>query len=262
MSAVAKKKESAKASSLRAAKKVDDSKKVINLIEEKGRKGKKLSKIDRQQLVILFRVKARKLGRSILRKWQARLDLDEVDSIVDLSLCEAAERFDPAKGASFITFLYYHLKGNLIRTIDTAASSNTVPFLDTEEEENRAVALPGCNALDIAESLNGQERVVPEELLYKKQLVSLSRSVRAELDPLEREVIERIFIQGQQVIDVAESLGYSRCHISRVKKKAIESLQAHFGEHLADSAEKSSAGSATAHRTRRRKAIEEIAEVA
>src|SRR5690349_3051107 len=76
-----------------------------------------LSDLEREDLITSSRLKARKLGRSILRKWNARLDLQEVDSIVDLSLCEAAARFDPSVGASFLTFLFYHLRGNLIRAI-------------------------------------------------------------------------------------------------------------------------------------------------
>jgi hypothetical protein len=37
-------------------------------------------------------------------------------------------------------------------------------------------------------------------------------------------VIERIYLKGQQLMDIARSLGYSRCHISRVKRKALETL--------------------------------------
>src|SRR5690348_15064745 len=71
----------------------------------------------KEELVLRYRMKARKLARSILRKWHSRLDLQEVDSIVDLSLCEAVARYNPAKGASFMTFLFYHLRGNLIRAV-------------------------------------------------------------------------------------------------------------------------------------------------
>jgi hypothetical protein len=45
-------------------------------------------------------------------------------------------------------------------------------------------------------------------------------------------VIERIYIKEQQLIDVATELGYSRCHISRVKKKALNSLYSDMAESL------------------------------
>ena len=98
----------------------------------KEERGPGLTEFEKEDLITQSRLKARKLARSILRKWNARLDLQEVDSIVDLSLCEAAHRFDPSVGASFMTFLFYHLRGNLIRTITASANSNVLPALDAE----------------------------------------------------------------------------------------------------------------------------------
>ena len=54
-----------------------------------------LTPYQQEALVMKYRAKARKLGRSMLRRWHSRMELDEIDSIVDLSLCEAVKRFDP-----------------------------------------------------------------------------------------------------------------------------------------------------------------------
>lgn len=179
-------------------------------------------------LIVQYRVKARKLARSILRKWHARLDLEEVDSLVDLSLCEAARRFNSRKGASFMTFLYYHLRGNLIRTIHYSATVNAIPTgeaYDSESfEEGNDKNQRVCSANEVADALCSTEYISPDDLLYKKELVSLSHAACSRLDNLEREVIERIYLKGQQLMDIARSLGYSRCHISRVKRKALETL--------------------------------------
>jgi len=205
---------------------------VFEIVRGKGFKRKKtehLSELQRHDLVVEFRMKARKLGRSILRKWHARMDLQEVDSIVDLSLCEAVKRYDPNKGASFMTFLYYHLKGNLIRAVSAAASANTIPVHDSENgsaqrNDQRRDYSNFVNAIDVAEALCNHERLLPDEVFLKKEMVKLSLDACDRLDPLESEVIRRIYIQGQQLMDIANSLGYSRCHISRVKKKALEAL--------------------------------------
>ncbi len=191
--------------------------------QRRSRGKKKLTQKDRQELILEFRIKARKLGRSILRKWHARLDLQEVDSLVDLSLCEAVKRFDPTKGASFMTFLYYHLKGNLVRAVASAANANLVP--QAEEEEGEEKKGNTVHAAEVAEALSGEAHALPDEVLMKKQLINLSQDARTRLDPLEQEVIHRIYIKGQQLMDIAQQLGYSRCHISRVKKKALETLQ-------------------------------------
>ncbi|MCB0352708.1 MAG: sigma-70 family RNA polymerase sigma factor [Bdellovibrionales bacterium] len=184
-----------------------------------------LSEYERQELIIEFRVKARKLGRSILRKWHSRMDLQEVDSIVDLSLCEAVRRFDPSKGASFMTFLYYHLKGNLIRAVSSAANANVIPGSENDPNEYEGEEVKSITALDVVEALSGTDQRLPDEVLLKKELIRLSQDACGRLDPLEREVIQRIYLEGQQLMDIASSLGYSRCHISRVKKKALETLQ-------------------------------------
>ena len=198
--------------------------KVIALVTRKPKRQVGLTAEQREQLVIDFRIKARKLGRSIMRKWNARLDLQEVDSIVDLSLCEAVKRFNPRK-ASFITFLYYHLRGNLIRAISSAASQNMVPMFDPEGSYNSddgSYSMP--NSSEVAAALTHHDGRLPDDLLFQKEIIGHSNEACASLDQLERQVIERIYLNEEQVIDVAESLGYSRCHISRVKKKALTSL--------------------------------------
>lgn len=213
------------------ARKVKAPRKVINLFEgRRARRSPGLSEEARSELVLTYRIKARKLARSILRKWHARLDLQEVDSIVDLSLCEAVRRYNPSKGASFMTFLFYHMRGNLIRAVTTAATANTIP---TGEGDGRhaestatsnAVSARGINAMEVAEALSSQEYVSPDESLLKKQMATISEAACMKLDPLEREVIMRIYMNEEQLMDIAHSLGYSRCHISRVKKKALETL--------------------------------------
>ncbi len=195
----------------------DSSGKVVQLFEEASRSC--LTELEQEEMVLEFRIKARKLARSILRKWRSRLDLEEVDSVVDLSLCEAVKRFDPDKGASFLTFLYYHLKGNLVRTVSAAANANLIPGANSDSDEEQQV-----HAYDVAEALTSVELEKPDEMLLKKELINLSQNARDRLDPLEQEVIHRIYLEGQNLIDIASSLGYSRCHISRVKKKALETL--------------------------------------
>lgn len=201
--------------------------KVIELPLPKKAKSKGLSPRQQEEIVLEYRMKARKLARSILRKWHARLDLQEVDSVVDLSLCEAVRRYNPAKGASFMTFLFYHMRGNLIRAVSAAANAHAVPFAEAESnssEKTEQSAGRSVNAIEIAEALCSHDYIMPDEILLKKEMVNMSQGACEKLDSLEKEVIYRIYIQEQQLMDIASSLGYSRCHISRVKKKALETL--------------------------------------
>ena len=185
-----------------------------------------------EALIIKYRMKARKLGRSILRRWHSRMEIDEVDSIVDLSLCEAVKRFDPLKGASFMTFLFYHLKGNLVRAVTSAAASTAIPIAIAElsdsafaDDERRSYSPQALNAIELAQAVSSEDIPQPDEALWRKELNAKSSSACEKLDALEREIVKRIFVHEQQIIDIAAALGYSRCHISRVKKKALSSLQ-------------------------------------
>lgn len=198
--------------------------------------------LQQEALIVKYRMKARKLGRSILRRWHARMDLDEVDSIVDLSLCEAVKRFDPAKGASFMTFLFYHLKGNLVRAVTTAASAHSIPVFATndletpvgEPEHLFGYQFRAMNSAEVADAVTSQDAPLPDEMLWRKELHSQSSLACDKLDPLEREIIKRIFLQEQQIMDIATTLGYSRCHISRVKKKALETLYQELSGSMSD----------------------------
>jgi RNA polymerase sigma factor (sigma-70 family) len=194
-------------------------------------KPRKLSARQKEALVLDHRTQARKLARSILRKWHSRIDSQEIDSVVDLSLCEAVKRYDPSFGASFITFLFYHMRGNLIRTVSEAANLNMIA-VDDEELETQANDLYFANyqelrsatAAELAQAVGRTEHPLPDALLLKKEVAELSTKAFDKLDTLERSVIERILLNEEQLIDVAQDLGYSRCHISRVKRKALETL--------------------------------------
>jgi hypothetical protein len=80
------------------------------------------------------------------------------------------------------------------------------------------------NSAEVADAVASQDAPLPDEMLWRKELHSQSTLACDKLDPLEREIIKRIFLQEQQIMDIAATLGYSRCHISRVKKKALETL--------------------------------------
>ena len=87
---------------------------------------------------------------------------------------------------------------------------------------------------------------------FKKELIELSKEACKKLDSLERQVIERLFLGEEQLMDIAHSLGYSRCHISRVKKKALEALQLEMQNSLNLKSEKREPGRRTVHRRRPR----------
>ena len=63
-----------------------------------------LPAVEQERLILDHRDNGKKLARSILRRWRVRMPAEEVDSIVDLTLCEAAKRYRPEEGRQFHDF--------------------------------------------------------------------------------------------------------------------------------------------------------------
>lgn len=156
---------------------------------------------------------------------------EEIDSVVDLSLCETAKRYSSNRGASFMTFFFYHLRGHLVRTVARAAQGSNVflAFAKNAGVEAGDLAQLSTETLHsyVPDYLLFQHRdgETPENLLIRREKINQCRSACKKLDALEREVIDRSFGSEEALVDVAKSLGYSRCHISRVKRSALARLK-------------------------------------
>jgi len=173
------------------------------------------------QLVTENQEHGMRLAWSFLKKWRIRIEPDEVESVVGAALVEAAIRYDDTKGAHFRTFFFYHLRGMLLKE---------VAFLIDERKRIRhtpSEVLENPNSIDgLGEKwpvyLVNKDN--PETLMAEKQESGRLWKTCEQLDSLEREVIERHFIQDHSLKKIAEDLSYCRCHISRVKSKALKTL--------------------------------------
>lgn len=193
---------------------------------------------DISELVLEHREKGRKLARSILKRWNVSLPGEEIDSIVDLSLCEAAKRYDQSKGASFITFLFYHMRGFFVRSITSSAQENSI-FVACAQSV-------GIDTTDWYRIENGptwdyvpeylteefQSIENPEDILLREEKIANCREALAKLDHLEQVVIMKAYFNEESLVDVARELGYSRCHVSRIKRSALSKLEGLINKNL------------------------------
>jgi RNA polymerase sigma factor (sigma-70 family) len=163
----------------------------------------------------------KRLAWSFLNKWRVRIEEDEVTSITGAALCEAANRFNPNLGVNFKTFLFYYLRGMLLKEItkrvtDSKFRAPSFQHLQEANDDARGFALENYYQEENDET--------PESILDQKQRIDLCRQATAGLDALEQKVLEKFFGEDESVVDIAKSLGYCRCHISRVKSKALNLL--------------------------------------
>ena len=192
----------------------------------------------REMLVLLYRERARKLAMSLMKRWRARVERDDFDSAVDLSLCEAARLFKPGVGCSFTSYLFYHLRGNLIRCIQRS-SQNT--WLSRELARHMAGgAGPESTRPDgvdytaeqITKALSNHDSETPEEALCRKQIAEFIREACQSLEKLQRSVIGSWLMGNHKVRNIAASVGLSRCYTSRIRTKAMRELKKRVGASL------------------------------
>jgi RNA polymerase sigma factor (sigma-70 family) len=159
----------------------------------------------------------------LLGSWNIRLPEDDVVSIVGISLCEAARNYDGRESTRFQTFFYYHLRGRLLREITDIVENKKITEEYSHDEYSDAV-------VSQKESLGfyNSSRFItesPEKMIEERQQQESFNKAFSELDVLEKEVITRHYFNGESLMDLADDLSYCRCHLSRVKSRAIAMLK-------------------------------------
>jgi RNA polymerase sigma factor (sigma-70 family) len=134
-----------------------------------------------------------------------------------------------------MTFYFYHLRGHLVRAVAKAAQASNIFMafaqntgIDTSEW-NRVDADTVWGYVPDQSVFGHREVETPENVVLKMEKIGECRDAIEKLDTLEKEIINRSFGHEQPLVDIAKSLGYSRCHISRVKKSALDRLKTVIG---------------------------------
>lgn len=181
-----------------------------------------LSNEEVTRLIIDHMLHGERLAKSFLRRWRMSLPSSYITSVVGLSLTEAANRFDPSRGVNFKTFFFYHLKGILVKEVRKEIDSERSIQYNCEDG-----SIPDHMFEETSDSwpVSAVDRYTPERLVQRRQLMRIVWKACSRLDELEQEVLLRHYIQEQSMTDIAKELGYSRCHISRVKSFALVKLE-------------------------------------
>ena len=184
---------------------------------------RKLSPEKMEAIILEHRDHGKRLAWSFLNHWRVRMKHDDVVSVVGAALCEAANRFDEEKGVAFKTFFFYHLRGMLLKEIARMIHEQKVlqfmPNSLIADSQFQDVAQGSTWVLPLVESNN------PERIIERRESARMCWDACAQLDPLERDVLIRHYVYDEPLVEIAESLNYCRCHISRVKSRALAKLE-------------------------------------
>jgi RNA polymerase sigma-B factor len=141
---------------------------------------------------------------------------DDLAQVAAVGLVKAARRFDPARGAPFAAFAVPTILGELRHHLRDRGWPVRMPRTEPGERARlwpRAVPLPDEAQLAAPDELEGTE----DRLFVESLLARLRRK--------ERLIVRRYFLQGCTQVEVARELGVSQMHVSRMLRRALESLR-------------------------------------
>lgn len=147
------------------------------------------------------------------------LKFQNLENIMDIvqegtvGLIEAVENYDHQKGVAFSLFGIHRIRGRMLSFLEKEKTSD-VPCMELERENQ-----PSMKNLLVDTSLPLVE-ALENEILNNKLKQALQR-----LPYREKDVLERIFFQSQDVKEVADILKLSTSHIYRLQKKGIKRIR-------------------------------------
>lgn len=185
---------------------------------------------ERARLVELYLPLAGSLARRFAAAGERQDDLRQVAA---LALVRAVERRDPARPKEFPAYVVRCVEGELRRHLRDRTSSVRVPrSLQGESARaslapsDRVVADSARRPLELDDDSMLDDSVRLEELSLDRALIA--RAARA-LDPRESQIVfERFFLERTQA-EVAESLGLSQAHVSRLLECALVKMRRRLG---------------------------------
>lgn len=218
-----------------------------------------LSEAERQKFVEQYQPYVRKLAMQTFQKLSGKFDLEDLIAYGTLGLVEAAERYNPQRGVTFVTFAHYRIKGaifdglrqmglpprtvskhisnfeqNASTLLQSAVDDETGETLNKVEDEVRSVETLIDNLIpayllsldsDEAKSVPDAHAVSAQEELENAELVNLVREILEELPTEERELLEGIYYKQISMTELAKSKGITKSWVSRLHARAVSRIR-------------------------------------
>jgi len=222
--------------------------------------------VERARLVEQHLGVAKKAAHMIFPRVREHVELDELIALGNAGLAEAAQRFDPAKGASFSTFAWYRVQGSIVDGLRKAshlprrtwaklvALRAANDFLEHRAERETGAAQQGVKPAEGAEALaQVKSELAAIRTMYVTSLEAMqdkgfdrldeatpsadqaidsgraSLKIRAAIDRLpekEQALMKKHYWEGKNLLEAGVELGISKSWASRLHAQAVEKLRA------------------------------------
>ena len=165
-----------------------------------------------------------RLVAHIIKKYYSNSsEQDDLVSIGTIGLIKAVSTFNYEKGTKFATYAARCIENEILMYFRNKKKyAQDVSFSDPIDTDKDG------NALSVVDTL-ADDRSVSEDIENKLIFENLYNVIDSELLPREKEIIYmRYGLQGKKSYtqrEIAKNLGISRSYVSRIEKKALETLK-------------------------------------
>ncbi len=204
-------------------------------------------------------------AKMIFPRVKEHLEFDELVSLGNAGLAEAASRYDADKGATFATFAWYRVQGAVIDGIrrmtplprrvwhKLVALRAAADYLEHQGEREAGAAKTGAQPPAGADALEAVRRSIsairtmymtsleslaersgfdpqsaalsPSQALDQKQLSGRLASALADLPAREKALLTKHYYEGKNLLEAGEELGISKSWASRLHAQAVDRLR-------------------------------------
>ncbi|MGE0871649.1 MAG: sigma-70 family RNA polymerase sigma factor [Kofleriaceae bacterium] len=207
----------------------------------------------------------RRAAAMIFPRVRDHVDFEELIALGNAGLAEAAQRFDPTRGASFSTFAWYRVQGEIIdglrrmtqlprrtwaKLVALRAASS---YLEQRGEREVGAALRGGAAPSGAEALEAvkaamsairtmyvtsleamrehgfdvaSEAPAPSHGLDTRRLAAKLNEAIAALPEREQLIVRKHYFEGKNLLEAGAEIGVSKSWASRLHAQAVDRLRA------------------------------------
>lgn len=213
---------------------------------------------------------AQRAAKMIYPRVRAYVEFDELVALANIGLAEAAQRYEPDRGASFNTFAWYRVQGAVI---DGLRKASNLPrrewaklvalraaseYLEHRAERDAGAAARGVEPPKGADALAAVKQAMSAiKTMYVTSLEAMREngfdpanelevSVGDTLDTArvsqrlaaafktlpkkERELMRKHYWEGKNLLEAGEELGISKSWASRIHAQAVERLRGFLDE--------------------------------
>jgi len=218
---------------------------------------------ERERLVERHLDLAKKAAAMVFPRVKEHVELEELVALANAGLAEAAQRFEPDRGASFATFAWYRVQGAIVdglrkqtplprrvwaKLVALRAASE---YLEQRGERERGAAQrgaakpTGADALDAVKGAlsairtmymcslealqeQGFDPAAPaaHEQFNLGRIAARLRDAIATLPEKERALVTKHYWEGKNLLEAGAELGMSKSWASRLHAQAVDRLRA------------------------------------